>query len=82
MDFARFLAGTPRLARQIDRMAKRIDADLVYLNGPRLLPAAALAGLGRERCRPVLFHSHSYLDPGLSRTSGTTRPPPHRPIGW
>ena len=40
-----------------------MDADLVYLNGPRLLPAAAMAGLGR----PVLFHSHSYIGPGAVR---------------
>jgi glycosyltransferase involved in cell wall biosynthesis len=62
-DFGRFLAGTPRLAWQMRRMAQRVDADLVYLNGPRLLPAAALAGLG---C-PVLFHSHSYLGSGAVR---------------
>jgi glycosyltransferase involved in cell wall biosynthesis len=62
-DFARFVAGTPRLAAQIRRMAERVDAGLVYLNGPRLLPAAAMAGLGR----PVLFHSHSYLGPGAAR---------------
>ena len=49
-DFGRFLAGTPRLARQMRRMAQRVDADLVYLNGPRLLPAAAMAGLRRARC--------------------------------
>ena len=36
---------------------------LVYLNGPRLLPAAALAEPG---C-PVLFHSHSYLGSGAVR---------------
>lgn len=63
-DVLRFLAGTPRLARQIRRMAQRVDASLVYLNGPRLLPAAALAGLA---C-PVLFHAHSYLPPGMTRT--------------
>lgn len=63
-DFGRFLAGTPRLARQMRRMAQRVDADLVYLNGPRLLPAAAMAGFGR----PVLFHSHSYLGPGAVRS--------------
>jgi glycosyltransferase involved in cell wall biosynthesis len=62
-DFARFLAGTPRLAWQMRRMAQRVDADLVYLNGPRLLPAAALANL---EC-PVLFHSHSYLGPAAVR---------------
>jgi glycosyltransferase involved in cell wall biosynthesis len=60
-DLGRFLAGTPLLGWQIRRMAKRVDADVVYLNGPRLLPAAAMAGLGG---RPVLFHSHSYLGPG------------------
>jgi glycosyltransferase involved in cell wall biosynthesis len=62
-DLGRFLAGTPRLAWQMRRMAQRMDADLVYLNGPRLLPAAALAGLGR----PVVFHSHSYLGSGAVR---------------
>jgi glycosyltransferase involved in cell wall biosynthesis len=62
-DFRRLLAGTPRLARHIRQMAQQVDADLVYLNGPRLLPAAAMARLNR----PVLFHSHSYLGPGPSR---------------
>jgi glycosyltransferase involved in cell wall biosynthesis len=50
------------------RMAKLVDADVVYLNGPRLLPAAAMAGLGLDVRRPVLFHSHSYLGPGAGRT--------------
>jgi glycosyltransferase involved in cell wall biosynthesis len=63
-DVGRFLAGTPRLARQIGHMAQQVEADLVYLNGPRLLPAAALAGL---EC-PVLYHSHSYLPAGVART--------------
>jgi glycosyltransferase involved in cell wall biosynthesis len=62
-DVARFLAETPRLARRIRRLAGDLQADLVYVNGPRLLPAAALAGL---RCH-VVFHSHSYLAPGLVR---------------
>jgi len=62
-DLGRFVAETPRLAWQMRRLAKRVDADLVYLNGPRLLPAAAMAGLGL----PVLFHSHSYLGPGAVR---------------
>ena len=58
-DAARFLAGTPRLARQI----RRLTADIVYVNGPRLLPAVALARM----TAPVLFHSHSYIPPGASR---------------
>jgi len=62
-DLGRFLGGTPRLARQIRRMAQRVEARLVYVNGPRLLPAAALAGLRA----PVLFHSHSYVGQGMAR---------------
>lgn len=63
MDLARFLTGTPRLARQISKLADRVKADLVYLNGPRLVPAA----LGARLPVPVLFHSHSFLFPGATR---------------
>jgi glycosyltransferase involved in cell wall biosynthesis len=67
-DAARFLAQTPRLARQIRKLTSDVQADLVYINGPRLLPAAALAGLGFPvQGSPVVFHSHSYLPPGLVR---------------
>jgi len=62
-DGARFAKATPGLARHIRRMARRVDAGLVYVNGPRLLPAAALAGLRI----PLLFHAHSYLPPGFNR---------------
>lgn len=61
-DVARFAAETPRLARQVRQLVTRIEPDLLYVNGPRLLPAVALAGLRT----PVLFHSHSYLR-GLAR---------------
>jgi glycosyltransferase involved in cell wall biosynthesis len=60
-DRARFLLETPRLARQIRELAR--GSDLVYINGPRLLPAAALAGIRA----PVLFHSHSWIPPGATR---------------
>ena len=62
-DMGRFLAQAPRLATQILKLAHRVEAELVYVNGPRVVPAAALAGL---KC-PVMFHSHSFLPPGLSR---------------
>ena len=58
-DVARFMAGTPKLARQITTMADGVD--LVYINGPRLLPAAALAGFAA----PAVFHAHSHLGDGL-----------------
>jgi glycosyltransferase involved in cell wall biosynthesis len=62
-DIGRFVVDTPVLARQIESLAERFRADLAYVNGPRLLPAAALAGLRI----PVVFHSHSYLFPGSMR---------------
>jgi glycosyltransferase involved in cell wall biosynthesis len=60
-DMARFVFETPQLARQIRRLAR--GSDIVYINGPRLLPAAALSGIRQ----PVVFHSHSYLPPGPLR---------------
>ena len=65
-DAARFLIQTPRLAREIRSHAQYFGPDLVYVNGPRLLPAVALAALQV----PVLFHAHSYLPPGMPRTLG------------
>ncbi len=57
----RFAMETPGLVRQIRSLAG--GCDLVYVNGPRLLPATALAGVRA----PVIFHSHSWLPPGMSR---------------
>ena len=64
-DARQYVAQTPRLARQIRELADRVEADLVYVNGPRVVPAAALAGL---EC-PVIFHSHSWLPAGIARTA-------------
>jgi len=66
-DAGRFVLDTPRLAMQLRRLAKRVAADVVYVNGPRVLPGAAMAGFRR----PVLFHAHSYLGPGaIQRMAG------------
>jgi glycosyltransferase involved in cell wall biosynthesis len=62
-DTARFTVQLPRLAAQIRSLAQHFEPDLVYINGPRLVPAAALARLRV----PALFHAHSYLPPGVSR---------------
>jgi glycosyltransferase involved in cell wall biosynthesis len=62
-DMMRMMTQLPRLAMQIRELANRLRADLVYINGPRLLPGAAMAGLRA----PVLFHAHSYVLPGASR---------------
>jgi glycosyltransferase involved in cell wall biosynthesis len=61
-DAGRFLTSVPRVSAQIQELAERFSADLLYINGPRLLPAAAGAGL------PVVFHAHSFLPPGPVRT--------------
>jgi glycosyltransferase involved in cell wall biosynthesis len=58
-DIARFAVEAPRLAREIRGLVRRYDADLIYVNGPRLLPAVAHAA---EKGPPVLFHSHSLLN--------------------
>jgi glycosyltransferase involved in cell wall biosynthesis len=63
-DVAHFMIETPRLAREIRSQAHRFGPDLLYVNGPRLLPPVALAALRL----PVLFHAHSYLPPGMART--------------
>jgi glycosyltransferase involved in cell wall biosynthesis len=53
----RFLIELPRIARQIKQLVRIQQPDLVYVNGPRLLPAAARA----SRRIPVLFHCHNRL---------------------
>jgi glycosyltransferase involved in cell wall biosynthesis len=50
-------------ARDIRELARQVDAELLYINGPRLLPVAAMAGIPAR----VVFHSHSYLKP-VART--------------
>jgi glycosyltransferase involved in cell wall biosynthesis len=60
-----FISKTLPLALQIRALAMRTNAGLLYLNGPRLLPAAVLSGVS---C-PVLFHSHSWLSEGNARAA-------------
>jgi glycosyltransferase involved in cell wall biosynthesis len=60
-DTARFASDTLRIAAQVRRLAR--GADLIYVNGPRVLPGVALAGARV----PVIFHAHSLLPPGAVR---------------
>lgn len=60
-DAGRFALDAPKLASQVRRLAA--DVDLIHVNGPRLLPGVALAGVSV----PVVFQSHSYLPPGRTR---------------
>jgi len=60
-DAVRFAWELPRLASGIRRVIVTHGIDVLYVNGPRLLPAAAL---GR---RPIVFHVHSLLRASYAR---------------
>jgi glycosyltransferase involved in cell wall biosynthesis len=57
MDAARFSVDLPRQASRVASLAAQHRIDLIYVNGPRLLPAAAIGARGR----PVIFHAHSIV---------------------
>lgn len=63
IDFLRFGMDAPRLAGDIARLAA--NADLIYVNGPRMLAAAAWAA--RKLRRPLLFHCHNHLTENSAR---------------
>lgn len=60
-DVMSFVRDMPRLALTIRGLIHEHLIDLVYVNGPRLLPAAALA------TSRLVFHSHSLLVTGYSK---------------
>jgi glycosyltransferase involved in cell wall biosynthesis len=60
-DFLKFLVEAPRMASAVRETVKRWRVDVVYVNGPRVLPA--VAGLS---CA-VLFHSHSHVRRRIER---------------
>ena len=64
-DVLRYGIDTARAVRSLGEAAARFQPDVIYVNGPRVLPAAVLAA--RSQQRPVVFHLHSYLDRGYSR---------------
>ncbi|HMD50079.1 MAG TPA: glycosyltransferase family 4 protein [Bryobacteraceae bacterium] len=60
-DLLRFSSDLRQQRRVIGDLAR--GTDLIYVNGPRLLPAAALVSRGRI---PMLFHAHSHVEQGLA----------------
>jgi glycosyltransferase involved in cell wall biosynthesis len=58
-DSLRFARNAPKLVREIGRLAAETRPDLIYVNGPRLLPAAAW--VARRTGRPLIFHCHNHL---------------------
>jgi glycosyltransferase involved in cell wall biosynthesis len=61
-DAVRFAFDTRAQVQSIRHWIARHGVDLVYVNGPRLLPAAGIA----SGTLPVIFHSHSYLSKGYA----------------
>jgi glycosyltransferase involved in cell wall biosynthesis len=61
-DVLRFPVDTLHAAAAIRRAVDRYRIDLAYVNGPRALPAAVLAGV------PLVFHAHSAFRQDYVRT--------------
>jgi glycosyltransferase involved in cell wall biosynthesis len=57
-DMLRFVREQPRLRRQIRELMEQYRIELLYVNGPRMVPAAAWAARRRV---PVVFHCHSQV---------------------
>ena len=57
VDGARFAGQLPQQVTAMRKIIEQHRVDAIYVNGPRVLPAAALASRGR----PLLFHSHSVV---------------------
>ncbi|HVW84155.1 MAG TPA: glycosyltransferase family 4 protein [Bryobacteraceae bacterium] len=61
LEFVKYSVDMARTAAAIREITRRRPPDLIYVNGPRILPAATAQGL------PVVFHSHSLLARGYAR---------------
>jgi len=60
-DVARFALDVPRAILGIRRLWRGSNPDLVYVNGPRVLPVSMLFSC------PIVFHSHNLLVKGYAR---------------
>ena len=66
-DVARFGFQLPQLTAAIGRVIEREKIDVLYVNGPRMVPAA----MWSRRGRPVVFHAHSIVtQPLAARLTG------------
>ncbi|HYL39334.1 MAG TPA: glycosyltransferase family 4 protein [Bryobacteraceae bacterium] len=63
-DWLRFGSDLRKQNRILEDLASGVAFDLIYVNGPRLLPAAATLA-ARRRLR-VLFHAHSHIPQRVS----------------
>jgi glycosyltransferase involved in cell wall biosynthesis len=56
-DIVHYAADSKQAAAAVRTAVREFKPDLIYVNGPRVLPAALLGAGGQ----PVVFHAHSYL---------------------
>jgi glycosyltransferase involved in cell wall biosynthesis len=61
-DQLRYLASVVQMTRQLRKLLRKWRPDLLYVNGPRVLPAAAK--VSREDGIPLLFHAHHRIAEG------------------
>jgi glycosyltransferase involved in cell wall biosynthesis len=64
-DFLRFGVGMARSAKLVRLALQQRPADLIYVNGPRVLPAAVRGAVSRHT--PVVLHAHSVLTTRYAR---------------
>ena len=64
-DFCRYWFDSLRSGRAVRDAARSFHPDLIYVNGPRVLPATVIAT--GYRSIPIIFHMHSYLDREYTR---------------
>ena len=62
----RYARHLPRTSLSLMKLARKLDAGLLYVNGPRLMPPAALTGRLMEI--PIVFHCHNRLFQGSAIT--------------
>ena len=63
-DTLRFIHQAPFLIAAIRNLTRRLEPDLLYVNGPRVLPAAAWCA---SRRLPLVFHCHNRLERGSAQ---------------
>lgn len=62
-DVIRYATDSMRATAAARAAVRKFEPNLIYVNGPRPLPAALFGARGA----PVLFHAHSYLDSRYTR---------------
>lgn len=58
-EMIRYAFEWPRVVRQLGQLVEERRLDILYVNGPRILPAAAY--LARTKGLPLIFHCHNRL---------------------